>query len=123
MIIVDKTKFKILLIIMLFTSIITTTLCAFTTSVEKTGTIEAKELSTTLFEDTDFLTKVQTMDPTITSIDKSTDLTRTTSIAQEKLIDSNIVSTSESSVPTYLWVENGTIYYYTVANSVNLNSD
>ena len=119
----DKIKIKLAFIIILFTFIITPTICAFVKNVEKTGSIQAKELSTTFLNDTDFLTKVQTLDPTITSIDKNTDLTRTNTIANENLTDSNIVSTSTSSVPTYLWIENNTIYYYTVATSIDLNSN
>ena len=123
MIIVDKIKIKLVLIIILFSLIITPTICAFVKNVEKTGSIQAKELSTTFLNDTDFLIKVQTLDPTITSIDKSTDLTRRDSIAEENLTDSNIVSTPTSSVPTYVWIENNTIYYYTVATSIDLNSN
>lgn len=116
-------KIKLLIIFASFFVIIGTTYCAFTVNVEKTGTIEVKELSTTFLNDTDFLTKVQTIDSSITSIDKNNDLVRSMEISDENLIDTNIVSTSDSNVPIYLWVDNGTIYYYTVATTVNLNTN
>ena len=45
----DKIKIKLAFIIILFTFIITPTICAFVKNVEKTGSIQAKELSTTFF--------------------------------------------------------------------------
>lgn len=119
----NKTKIKYIIIAVLFMAITTTTYCAFVKSVEKTGTIEVKESTTIFLNNTDFLVKVQALDSSITSVDKNTDLTRATTIASENLTDSHIVSTSNSNMPTYLWVDNGTIYYYTVANTINLNNE
>ncbi len=120
----DKKRIKILLILTLFISIsVPSTYCIFTKYVEKTGTIETKELSTTFLNNNDFLAKVQTLDASITSINKTTDLTKVTTTPQVTLTDANIVSTNNSSVPTYLWIENGTIYYYTVAETIDINDN
>ena len=119
----NKTKIKYIIIAVLFMAITTTTYCAFVKSVEKTGTIEVKESSTTFLNNTDFLAKVQTLDSSITSVDKNNDLTRSTTISSENLNDSHIVSTSNSNIPTYLWVDSETIYYYTVADTINLNNE
>lgn len=118
-----KSKIKILLIILLFSCVFTYTICAFSISVEKNGTIQTTELSTILLDDNDFLTKIQTLDSTITSIDKENDLTRSSTINDEVLNDSHVFSTSTSNVPTYLWIDNGTIYYFTIATSIDLNTN
>ena len=116
-------KFKISLIALLLIALPAITYCAFTTSVEKTGSIETKELSTKLLDNNDFLTKVQTLDSSITTLDKTTHLTRYTSVPTITLSSDNIVSTNDSSVPTYLWIDNGTIYYYTIATNIDLNNN
>lgn len=116
-------KIKIGLILVLIACISTATYCAFTTSVEKTGSIQTKELSTTFLNNNDLLTKVQVLDSSITTIDKTTDLTRYTSVPTINLSNDNIVSTTESSVPIYLWIDNGTIYYYTIATNIDINNN
>lgn len=118
-----KTKYKIFLILILFSCIFTYTLCAFTTSVEKTGTIETTELSTVLLSNNEFLTKLQTLDSSITSVDKENDLTRANSIEDTYLNDNYVFSTTTSNVPTYLWIDNGIIYYYTIATNIDLNNN
>lgn len=119
----NKTKIKYIIIAVLFMAITTTTYCAFVKSVEKTGTIEVKESSTTFLNNTDFLAKVQALDSSITSVDKNNDLTRSNTIASENLTDSHLVSTNDSNMPTYLWIDNGTIYYYTVAMTINIDDN
>ncbi len=120
----DIKRLKIILILVLLVSITTTsTLCIFTKYVEKTGTIQTKELSTVFLNNNDFLAKVQVLDSSITSIDKTTDLTRVTTTPQVTLTDANIVSTDSSNVPTYLWIESGTIYYYTAAVTIDINNN
>lgn len=115
-------KIKIVVILLLLFSIVTTTYCAFVVSVTKNGSITTKELSTTFLSNNDLLTKVQNLDSTITSIDKNNDLTRSLSVPTISLTVDNIVSTSSSSVPIYLWIDSGTIYYYTIATTVDLNN-
>ena len=119
----NKTKLKIVLIAILFTGITQATYCAFINSVQKTGTIQTTELSTTFLNNSDFLTKIQALDSSITTVDKNTDLTRVTTTPTVTLTDDNIVSTSSSSVPTYLWIENGNLYYYTAAVTIDLNDN
>lgn len=41
----------------------------------------------------------------------------------DNLSDNNIVSTEESTVPTYIWYDNEIIYYYTPANIIVLDED
>lgn len=115
-------KIKIVVILLLLFSIVATTYCAFVVSVTKNGSITTKELSTTFLSNNDLLTKVQNLDSTITSIDKNNDLTRETNTPNITLTNDNLVSTAQSSVPIYLWVENGTIYYYTIATNIDLNN-
>lgn len=118
-----NTRFKILLIIVLFSCLFTYTLCAFIIYVEKDGTIQTTELSTVLLDDNDFLTKIQTLDSSITSVNKQNDLTQAFSINENVLNDSHIFSTTTSSVPTYLWIDNGTIYYFTIASTIDFNTN
>ena len=122
-VIIMKSIFKILLIVVLFTSLFFCTFCVFIVNVEKTGTIQTVELSTILLDDDDFLDKIQTLDSSILSVDKENDLVRAVSINDEYLTNNYIFSKDEASVPTYLWIDNGTIYYYTVATSIDLNID
>ena len=115
-------KIKIAIILLLMVFVVKNTYAAFVVSDNETGTIVTKELSTTFLGNAEFLVKVQTLDSSITSVDKTTDLVRITSVPSVSFTDSNIVSTSSSSVPIYLWVESGTIYYYTIATNVDLNN-
>lgn len=116
-------KIKILLIIVLFSCFFTATYCAFSVTLEKSGTIQTTELSAKFLDDNDFLTKIQELDSTITNIDKENDLNRANTIANEYLTDDNIFSTSDSNVPIYLWIDNGTINYYTIAVTVDFNKN
>lgn len=118
-----KKKLYILLILCLISTISYGTYSAFVVNVVKTGTINTKELSTKFLDDTSFLAKIQELDSTITSVDKTTDLTRELNTPTVTLTDNNIVSTNDSSVPIYLWIDNGTIYYYTVATNIDLNTN
>lgn len=115
-------KLKFLVISLLLVLVVSTSYAAFTANDLETGTIETKELSTSFLNNADLLAKVQVLDSSITSVDKTTDLVRITSVPSVSFTDSNIVSTSSSSVPIYLWVESGTIYYYTIATNVDLNN-
>lgn len=119
----NKTRLKYIIIAILFMAITTNTFCAFIKSVEKTGTIQTKELSTKFLNNSEFLAKIQVLDSTITSVDKTTDLTQVTTIPTVTLTDENIVSTSDSSMPIYLWIDGGTIYYFTGATTIDLNNN
>ena len=44
-------------------------------------------------------------------------------IVKSTLTDKNIVSTDDSTVPTYVWFDNGTIYYYSHAEEIDMNED
>lgn len=121
--VISMNKIKILLIIVLFSCVFTATYCAFSVTLEKSGTIQTTELSAKFLDDNDFLTKIQELDSTITTIDKENDLTRSNTIANEYLTEDNIFSTSDSNVPIYLWIDNGVIYYYTVAIIVDFNTN
>lgn len=121
--VISMNKIKILLIIVLFSCVFTATYCAFSVTLEKSGTIQTTELSAKFLDDNDFLTKIQELDSTITNIDKENDLNRANTIANEYLTDDNIFSTSDSNVPIYLWIDNGTINYYTIAVTVDFNKN
>ena len=121
--VISMNKIKILLIIVLFSCVFTATYCAFSVTLEKSGTIQTTELSAKFLDDNDFLTKIQELDSTITTIDKENDLTRSNTITNEYLTEDNIFSTSDSNVPIYLWIDNGVIYYYTVAIIVDFNTN
>ena len=116
-----KIKFLIIFVLMLF--VFTGTYCVFTKSVTKTGTIETKELSAVFLNNNDFLTKIQVLDSSITSVDKTTDLYRVTTLPTVTLTDDNKVSTNASSMPIYAWIDNNTIYYYTGAVTIDLNNN
>lgn len=119
-----KNKINVLLLVLiLLVFSVAGTYCAFVYSHEYSTSIEANELSTTFLNNEDFLEVVQALDSTITSIDKTTDLHRVTTIPTVELDNDNIVSTSNSSVPTFLWVENGVLYYYTVAVTIDINNN
>ena len=62
----------------MFFALFTGTYCVFTKSITKTGSIETVETSAVFLDNTDFLTKIQVLDPTITTVDKTTDLNRVT---------------------------------------------
>lgn len=59
-----------------------------------------------------------TVDSNITSILKST-----TPPDTSLMTDDNIVSTTDSDFPIYMWYSNGTIYWYSVDDKPNLNTD
>ena len=97
------------IILLICSSISIPTLSAFVKNVEKTGTIQTKELSTAF--------------SSITEVDKENDLTRVDTEPAMSFTTDNIGSTTESSVPIYIWVENSKIYYYTIATNINLNNN
>lgn len=119
----NRNILKVLVLLILFTFTISITYCAFSLNVSKTGTIETNELSTTLLDNASFLTQVQTIDPSITTIDKTTDLNRSNTINNQYIDDTYVVSTASSNVPTFLWVDSGTIYYYTIAETIDINNN
>lgn len=116
-------KIKIILILMLFLSVGASTYCAFLLNTSKNGTITTKELSTKFVSNSELLTIVKRLYSSITSIDKSTDLVRVTTRPQKYISEMETVSTYTSSVPIYLWVENGVIYYYTIAVNIDFNNN
>ena len=116
-------KYKILIIFILVIGVFSTTFSAFYISKTETGSIETKELSSSFLNNNDFLAQVQIIDSSITSVDKTSDLTRVNTVPTETFTIDNIVSTSSSSVPIYLWVDGGTIYYYTIATNIDLNNN
>ena len=116
-------KYKYILIIVLLMAITTTTYCAFTKGVEKTGSITTVESSAVFLNNNDFLTKIQVLDSSITSIDKTTDLNRVTAIPSQTFTSDNLFSTPESKMPIYVWIENNTINYYSGATNIDLNNN
>ncbi len=42
---------------------------------------------------------------------------------KDTFTEENIVSTDTSNVPTYIWFDNGTLYYYSIANTIYMNKD
>ena len=58
-----------------------------------------------------------TNDTNITSIE------RANALPNFELNDNNIVSTNDSNTPTYVWFDNGTVYYYTEALNLYMNPD
>ena len=116
-------KIKLLIIYVLVIGIVGVTYCAFSISVEKTGSIQTTELSAKFLDNTELLIKVQNLDSSITSIDKNNDLNRITTLPIVNFTNDNIVSTTDSSMPIYLWIENNTINYYTGATNVDLNNN
>ena len=111
-----------MVISLLLVLVVSTSYAAFTANDLETGTIETKELSAKFVSNTELLAKVEALDSSITSVDKTTDLVRITTLPTVSLTSSNLVSTNDSSVPIYLWVNNGIIYYYTIATTVDLNN-
>ena len=105
-----KTKYLIILILLL--SIFVPTYAVFTDGTTLNGSIQTKELSAVFLDNNDFLTQIQVLDSSITSIDKTTDLNRVTTVPTVTLNSDNLVSTTTSSMPIYAWVDNNTIYYY-----------
>ena len=71
----------------------------------------------------DFLTKIQVLDSSITSIDKTTDLNRVTTFPSQTFTSDNLFSTTESKMPIYVWIENNTINYYSGATNIDLNNN
>ena len=116
-------KYKYILIIVLLMAITSVTYCAFTTGVEKTGNITTVELSAVFVNNNDFLTKIQVLDSSITSIDKTTDLNRVTTVPSQTFTSDNLFSTTESKMPIYVWIENNTINYYSGATNIDLNNN
>jgi hypothetical protein len=128
--IVMNGKIKVLLIVLLVAVFsVTGTYCIYATIQTEETDIYIEEKYTRFLEDDLFLDKVQALDPSITSIDKTTDLHRVTTIPTVTLTDDNIVSEAPPSsdspevVPTYLWVDNGVIYYFTIADDIDFNID
>ena len=120
-----NSKIKILLIILLVCAFsVTGTYCVYVKTVTNTDQVYIEPLTTTFLDNDAFLAKVQALDPTITSIDKTTDLHRATEVPDIELTDANIVSDGTyDEVPTYLWVDNGVLYYYTAADNIYINNE
>ena len=116
-----KTKYLSILILLL--SIFVPTYAVFTDGTTLNGSIQTKELSAVFLDNNDFLAKIQVLDSSITSIDKTTDLNQVTTIPTVTLTSDNLVSTTTSSMPIYAWVDNNTIYYYTGATNIDLNNN
>ena len=115
-------KLKYLVIALLLVFVVSTSYAAFTAGDLETGTIVTKEMSAKFLNNADLLAKVEALDSSITSVDKTTDLVRVNNVPSVSLSSNNLVSTKDSSVPIYLWVNNGIIYYYTSATSKDLNN-
>ena len=116
-------KYMLLILPILLLTIFTSTYCVFTKSVSKTGSITTVESSAEFLDNNDFLTKIQVLDSSITSVDKTTDLNRSTSIPSVTFTSDNVFSTTTSKMPIYVWIDNNTIYYYTGADNVDLNNN
>ena len=52
-----------------------------------------------------------------------TSIQRANSLPNFELTNNNIVSTNDSNTPTYVWFDNGTVYYYTEALNLYMNPD
>ena len=120
-----NSKVKIFLVLLLISAFsVAGTYCVFVKTETDTREVYMVKLSTTFLANDDFLAKVQALDPTIVSIDKTTDLHRSTTVPNITLTDANIVSMDWSEeVSTYLWVDNGVLYYYTAADDVDINNN
>ena len=116
-----KYKIKVLIVLFLLLFVVSSTYCVFVLNVVKTGNIEVNELSTVLLSDDLFLAKLQDLDPSITEVDKENDLTRSLDVPSVTFTDDNVFSMEEASVPAYLWIDDNTIYYYTIAEVIDLN--
>ena len=116
-------KYMLLILSILLLTIFTSTYCVFTKNVSRTGSITTVESSATFLGNSDFLTKIQVLDPSITSIDKSRDLYRSVTIPNNNFTTDNILSTDTSKMPIYVWIENNRIYYYTGADNVDFNNN
>lgn len=115
-------KFKLLIIPMMLLFMFTATYCIFTKSVSKTGSIVTIESSAIFLDNTSFLTKIQNLDSSIIAVDKTNDLNRVTALPTITFTEDNLFSDQSSNMPIYVWIENGTIYYYTGATTVDLNN-
>lgn len=115
-------KFKLLIVLVMFFALFTGTYCLFTKSVTKTGSIETVETTAVFLDNTNFLTKIQLLDSSITTVDKTNDLNRVTTLPTVTFTSDNLFSDQSSSMPIYVWIDNGTIYYYTGATTVDLNN-
>ena len=116
-------KYMLLILPILLLTVFTSTYCVFTKSVSKTGSITTVESSATFLDNNDFLTKIQVLDSSITSVDKTSDLNRYTSIPNVTFTSDNLFSTTTSKMPIYVWIENNNIYYYTAADNIDLNNN
>lgn len=116
-------KFKLLIIPIMLLFMFSTTYCVFTKSVTKTGSITTKALSATFVDNTEFLDKIQVLDSSITTVDKTNDLNRVTTLPTITFTSDNLFSDQSSSLPIYVWIDNGTINYYTGATTVDLNNN
>ena len=86
-------KIKVLLIALLIVAFsITGTYFIFTVTQNEDASVYIEEKTTIFLSDDAFLDKVQALDPTIVSVDKTTDLHRVTTIPTVTLTDDNIVS-------------------------------
>ncbi len=114
-------------IFIIFFSVVNT-YSAFTMNIEKTGSITTTSLSSTFLSDSEFVDKVKqiatksgvTIDEAL--IDKSL-IQRVNDLPTIEFTNENVVSTSDSDVPIYLWIENNVIYYYTIATNISQNND
>lgn len=116
-------KIKLLIALVMFFALFTGTYCVFTKTITKTGSIETVESSAVFLDNNDFLTKIQVLDPTITTIDKTTDLNRVTTLPTVTFTSDNLFSTQESKMPIYVWIDNNTINYYSGATNIDLNNN
>lgn len=116
-------KFKLLIIPILLLFMFSATYCVFTKSITKTGSIETVETSAVFLDNTDFLTKIQVLDPSIITVDKTSDLNRVTTLPTVTFTTDNLFSDQSSNMPIYVWIDNGTINYYTGADTVDLNNN
>ena len=116
-------RFKLLIIPLLLLCTFTGTYCIFTKNVTKTGTIQTVETSAIFLDNTNFLTKIQLLDSSITTVDKTNDLNRVTTLPNVNFTSDNLFSDQTSKMPIYVWIDSGTIYYYTGATTVDLNNN
>ena len=87
--------------------------------------INTTTLTTKFLSDDDINTKIEEIYPSFNGNIEKDDFVRENNFDLVNELDlplDNIVSTEDSNVPIFLWIDNGTIYYYTIATNIDFNN-